>query len=87
MKKRFTVKEKIRILREANSEITIGELCRKYNIAVPTFYNWRRKYEDMDVSEAERLADLERENIRLKQKLADTILELDMAKEVISKKW
>lgn len=87
MKKRFTVKEKIRILREADSELTVAELCRKHNISEQTFYNWGRKYRDMEVCDAERLRDLERENARLKKKLAETILELDLAKEVVSKKW
>jgi len=87
MKKRFTVNEKIRILREADSELTVAELCGKHNISEQTFYNWRRKYRDMDVCAVERLRDLERENARLKKKLAETILELDMAKEVVSKKW
>lgn len=87
MKKRFTVKEKIRILREADSELTVAELCRKHNISEQTFYNWRRKYGNMEICEAERLLDLERENARLKKKLAETILELDLAKEVVSKKW
>jgi putative transposase len=87
MKRRFTVREKIRILREADSGLTVADLCRKHNISEQTFYNWRRKYGSMDISEAERLRDLEKENARLKKKLAETVLELDMAKEVISKKW
>jgi hypothetical protein len=48
-----------------------------------TFYSWRRKYGGMDVNEARRLKDLERENKKLKQLLAEQILDNQALKEML----
>ena len=61
----------IRILQEAEGDITVREVCRKHQITEQTFYRWRNKYGGMDISEARRLKDLERENAHLKQIVAD----------------
>ena len=52
-----------------------------------TFYSWRRKYGGMEVSHLKRLKELEEENRKLKRMYADQALQLEMAKDVISKKW
>lgn len=65
--RRFTEAQIITILREAETgTTTIEALCRKHAIAEATFSRWRSKYGDLDVSEAARLKELERENARLK---------------------
>ena len=87
MKKRFGVEQKIRILREAEGGVSGSEIARKYNISEQTFYRWKKKYGAMNISEARRLKALEDENARLKRKLAESILENDLLKEVSSKKW
>jgi len=87
MKKRFTEERIIRILQEAESANNIREVCRKYNVTEQTFYRWRSKYGDMDVSEAKRLKELERENAELKQIVAEQSLDIRMLKDVNSKKW
>jgi len=87
MKKRFGVEQKIRILREAEGGVSGSEIARKHNISEQTFYRWKKKYGAMNISEARRLKALEDENARLKRKLAETILENDLLKEVNSKKW
>jgi len=87
MKKRFGVEQKIRILREAEGGVSGSEIARKYNISEQTLYRWKKKYGAMNISEARRLKALEDENARLKRKLAESILENDLLKEVNSKKW
>ncbi len=85
--KRFTEEQIIGILKQAQSGMKIVDLCRMHGISDATFYNWRSKYGGMEVSDAKRLKDLEVENRRLKQMLADTMLENQAIKDVLSKKW
>ncbi len=61
----------MRILREADTGLSAEELCRKHNISTQTFYRWRDKYGGMDLKEAQRLRNLEKENAELKKLLAD----------------
>lgn len=84
---RFKEEQIIAILAEAKSGRTPKEVCAEYNISQQTFYNWKRKYGDMDVSEARRLRALEEENARLKRLVADLSVQNDILKEVNSKKW
>jgi putative transposase len=65
----------------------IVDLCRIHGISDATFYNWRTKYGGMEVSDAKRLKQLEDENLKLKHKLADTLLENKAIKDVLSNKW
>ena len=76
------------IVREAEVGTTTSEaLCRKHAIAEATFYRWRSKYGGLDVSDAARLTDLEREHARLKKLLAERDLESEVMKELTAKKW
>ncbi|MBC7910155.1 MAG: transposase [Pyrinomonadaceae bacterium] len=85
---KFTEEQIIAILRQAaTGEQTIGAVCREHSIAENTFYKWRQKYGGMEVSEARRLRELEKENARLKRLLAERCIEIDAMKEVIAKKW
>jgi putative transposase len=86
-KSRFTEEQMIRILKEANGEITVQEVCRRYGISVGTFANWRVKFAGMDVSDAKKLKALEDENRRLKRLVADQALDIQILKDVNSKKW
>jgi putative transposase len=85
--KRFTEEQIIGILRQAQAGMKIVDLCRIHGISDATFYNWRSKYGGMEVSDAKRLKQLEEENRKLKQMLADTLLENKAIKDVLSKKW
>jgi putative transposase len=87
MKKRFTEEQIIGILKQAQSGMKIVDLCRMHGISDVTFYNWRSKYGGMEVSDAKRLKHLEDENKRLKQMLADAMLDNKVLKDVVSKKW
>jgi putative transposase len=85
--RRFTEEQIIGILKQAQAGMKIVDLCRTHGISDATFYNWRSKYGGMEVSEAKRLKVLEDENKKLKQMLADTMLENKAIKDVLSKKW
>jgi putative transposase len=84
---RFSEDRKIGILREADSESTVRQVCAKHNISEATFYSWKKKYGGMNVSEARRLKTLEDENGRLKRLVAELSVLNQILKEVNSKKW
>jgi len=85
--KRYTTEQIIRILRQGDSGQTIESIFREHNISEGSFYRWKKKYGDMDVSNAKRLKELEKENTELKKMLAETMLDNRILKEVNSKKW
>ncbi len=87
MKKRFSEEQIIGILKEPENGVPTAEVCRRYGIAAPTFYKWKRKYGGMDVSEARRLRSLEDENAKLKKLLAEAELDKAMLKDALTKKW
>lgn len=60
--KRYSTKDKIRMLQEADTGRSITELCREKNISEATFRRWKREFGLMDVNEAKRLKALEYEN-------------------------
>lgn len=86
-KKRFSEEQIIRILQEAESGLSVADVCRKHNCSEQSFYRWKAKYGGMDVSEAKRLRELERENTELKRMVADQALDIRMLRDVNAKKW
>ena len=86
-KRRFEEEQIVRILKEAESGVSVKDLCRKHGFSDATFYIWRQKYAGMEVSDARKLRALEDENKRLKKLLAETMLENAAIKDVLGKKW
>ncbi|HIG29978.1 MAG TPA: transposase [Verrucomicrobiales bacterium] len=86
-RKRFTQEQIVKTLNEAESGIKVSDLIRRLGICEQTFYRWRSKYGGLQVNEAKRLKELEDENHRLKKLLAETLLDKEMLKDVLSKKW
>jgi putative transposase len=86
-KSKFSEEQIIGILREAEGETPINAVCAKHNVSEATFYKWRAKFGGMDVNEARRLRALEDENGRLKRAVADLTVQVQILKEVNSKKW
>ncbi len=85
--KQHSTEEIIRILRQSDTDQTVESICRESNISKATFHRWKRKYGDMDIADAKRLKELEKENAELKKMLAESMLENRVLKEVNSKKW
>ena len=84
---RFTDEQIIGIVREYEAGAKLAELCRRHGISPTTFYKWRAKYGGMAISDAKRLRALEEENRRLKQLLADTMLDNQALKGLLAKNW
>jgi putative transposase len=84
---RFTEEQIIGILKEAETAGNIRAVCREHNLTEQTFYRWRNKYGGMDISEARKLRELERENSELKKIVADLTLDNRLLKDLNSKKW
>ena len=87
MKKRFTEEQIIKVLKEYEAGQPTAELCRRHGVSPATFYKWKAKFGGMDVSDARKLRVLEAENARLKRMVADLHLDIEMLKDVNSKKW
>jgi len=85
--KRYTTEDKIRILREADSgQQSIVEVCKEKNISEVTFHRWKKQFGQMDLNEAKRLKELERENTELKKMLAEAMLAKRVLEYVVEKK-
>jgi putative transposase len=85
--KRYTTEEKIRIMREADrGEKSIQELCRQENVSEVTFHRWKKQFGHMEINEARRLKELERENNELKKMLAESMLKNRVLEAVCEKK-
>jgi len=87
VKKRFTEEQIIGFLREAEAGLAVAELCRRHGFSEASYYLWRSKFGGMNVSDAKRLKELEAENGRLKRLLAEVMLENEVTKEALRKKW
>ena len=84
---RFSDEQKIRILTEYRSGKTTKEICAQHNLSPATLYNWQRKYGDMDIQVARKHKAIEEENARMKRIIADQAMQIDILKEINSKKW
>jgi len=85
--KRFTEEQIIGVLKEVEAGAKVIDVCRKYSISDATYYNWKAKYHGMEINELKRLRQLEDENRKLKQLVADQALDLQALKHVLSKKY
>ncbi len=84
---RFTEEQIIGMLKEQEAGTKTADVCRKHGISSATFYKFKAKFGGMDVSDARRLKALEEENARLKQLLAEQMLDNAILRDVSSKKW
>ena len=84
-KSRYTEEQIIAILKQHEAGVKTADLCREHGISDATFYNWKAKYGGLDVSEAQRLRQMEDENLRLKALVADLSLDKEALKAVIRK--
>jgi len=87
VKKRFSEEQIIGFLKEADRGLAVKELCRKHGFSEASYYLWRSKFGGLEVSDAKRLKALEAENSKLKKLLAESMLENEVTKEALRKKW
>lgn len=85
-KSKFTEAQVVFALKQAETGVTVEEVCRKMGISEATFYNWKKKYGGLGVSELRRLRQLEEENFKLKQLVADLSLDKHVLQDVLKKK-
>jgi transposase-like protein len=90
-RKRFTIEQIINHLREAEVLLsqgqTVGEVCRRIGVSEQSYYRWRKAYGGLKVNQARRLKELEQENTRLKQAVAELTLDKLILKEAAEGNW
>lgn len=86
-KSRYSESQIMSILKEAESGVSVSDLCRKHGMSDATFYNWRSKYGGMDASMMKRMKELETENARLKKMYAESKMDAEILKEALSGKY
>jgi putative transposase len=84
-KSKFTEQQIAFALKQAGTGTSVAEVTRKMGISDVTFYNWKKKYGGVGITEIRRLRQLEYENIRLKQIFADLTLDKQMLQDVLKK--
>ena len=85
-RKRFTEEQIAYALRQAENGTPVAEVCRKLGVTEQSFYRWKKKYGGMGVAELRRLKQLEQENRKLKQIVADLTLDKHMLQDVLKNK-
>ena len=86
-RKRYTDEQVVGILKEAAAGTSVAELARKYGIHPNTIHAWKERFTGMTVPDVKRLKALEEENAKLKRKVGELTMDLDAAKELLSKNW
>ena len=84
-KSRFTEAQIIGMIKEQEAGLPTSELCRKHGLSPATFYKLKAKYGGMDLSDANRLKQLEGENAKLKRLVADVMLDNVVLKDLLGK--
>ena len=85
-KTRFTETQIVSTLKKQEAGVPTKEICRELGISEATFYNWKSKYGGMEASDVKRLKDLEEENARLKKMYADQAMDIQILRELFTKK-
>jgi putative transposase len=85
-KSRYSNEQVVRILREADKD-SIGEVAKRNGVSEGSIYAWRRRFGEMVCNDVKRLKALESENTRLKKRVAERDLEIEVMKEIAAKKW
>ena len=90
-RRHFEPEQMINMLREAEIKLAVGkttsEVCRKPGISERSYYRWRKEYGGMQVSQARKLKDLERENVRLKKLVAEQALDKAILEDALKGKY
>jgi putative transposase len=85
-KSKFTEAQIVFAIQQSETGVAVQEICRKMGISEATFYNWKKKYGGLGISELRQLRQLQEENSKLKQIVADLSLDKQMLQDVLKKK-
>ena len=80
----FTEAQVVFAIKQSETGVFVGEICRKMGISQATFYNWKKKFGGLGITELRRLRELEQENHQLKKLVADLSLDKHMLQEVLN---
>jgi len=83
---KYTPEQVTYALKQNEAGETVASLCRKKGVSEATFYNWKKKYAGMGISDVRELRQLREENSKLKRLVADLSLDKHILQEVLSKK-
>ena len=83
---RFSDVQKAFILKQGSDGMPVADLCRKAWISQATYFNWKKKYDGLRLTEMRRLKHLEDENGKLKRIVADLSLDKGMLQDAIRRK-
>lgn len=86
-KSKFTEAQIVFAIKQSEQGVRVDEICRKMGISEATFYNWKKKYGGIGVSELRELRQLKEENAKLKQMVADLSLDKQMLQDIVKKKF
>ena len=86
-KSKFTEAQIVFAIKQSEQGVKVDEICRKMGISDATFYNWKKKYGGMGVSELRELRQLKEENAKLKQMVADLSLDKQMLQDIVKKSF
>lgn len=86
-KKRFSVEQIVGVLKQAEAGVPVVELIRKVGISEQTFYRWKKQYVGLESDQVREMKQLQDENSRLKQLVAELSLDKTMLQDVLRKKW
>ena len=84
---KYTDEQILAIVKEGEAGRKVADLSRAYGITEQTYYRWKAKYGGMELSELQRLRQVEDENRRLKHIVAEQTLDIQALKAVVAKKW
>ncbi len=85
-RKRFSVEQIVRVLKQAEVGVPVAELIRQVGISEQTFYRWKKRHMGLEVDQVRQLKQLQEENVRLKRVVAELTLDKVMLQDVLSKK-
>lgn len=86
-KSRYSEEQIAMALRQVEAGAPVAEVCRKMQVAESTFFRWKKIYGGLGVAELRRLKQLEVENRKLKQLVADLSLDKTILQEALQRKW
>jgi putative transposase len=83
--KRFTVEQIVAVLKQAEAGVPLAEVLRRVGVSEQTFYRWKKQYVGLEADQVRQLKQLQEENQRLKQVVADLTLDKAMLQDVLAK--